>query len=163
MNQEVALCVAPRADFFGKYCEVPAYLQSEVETFLADLHRLGEESADAATFEAAFANSGLSDQFNLLVSRCTPKAYQMTAEDKAYSRQVANEIFREDKDRILKEAAVDLGEAVALKVESDVNTVRIRTMSEMDILDDYTRASNAVDIAGRAVGTLGKLFRKKKK
>ena len=163
MTQEVALCVTPRADFFEKYCEVPTYLQEEVTAFLADLHGLGEESADAATFEAEFVNRGLSERFNRLVSDCTPKAYQMTVEDQAYSEQVAKEIFREDKDRILKEAAADLGEAVALKAESEVNTARIRTMSELDVLDDYTRASNAVDIAGRAVGAFGKLFRKKKK
>ena len=36
-------------------------------------------------------------------------------------------------------------------------------MIEDDVYDDYTRASNALDIAGRAGGILTNLFNKKKK
>jgi hypothetical protein len=162
MNDSVRQCVAPRADFFGQYCEVPPALQGEVDAFLADLHALAESSTDAAAFEAAFVSGGLSDRFHSLISRCTPKAYQMTAQDKAYSRQVAKEMLREDKGRILQEAASDVGESISMKVESDMITARNRAMSEAGVLDDYTRLSNNVEYAKDAAGLLGKLFKKKK-
>ena len=100
----------------------------------------------------------MSDAFNNLITRCTPQAYQMTAEDKAHSRQVAKEIFREDKDRILKEAGQDLLETVEMKVESDLRTQRIRQMSEAGVLDEYTKVSNAVD----DVGILARFFKNRR-
>lgn len=162
MNDGVQQCVATRAGFFGQYCEVPAALQPEVDAFLLALNQLGEASADVASFEAAFAADGLSDTFNSLVSRCTPKAYQMTEQDKAYSKQVARELYEEDKERIHKELLEDITESVYMKAESEANSQRIRAMSEAGVLDDYTRASNAVDNLGRAAGFLGGLFKKKK-
>ena len=82
----------------------------------------------------------------------------MTEEDKAYSKQVSREIFREDKDRILKEAGQDLLESVEMKAESDLHSQRIRAMSEAGVLDDYTKVSNVVE----DVGILARLFGKKK-
>lgn len=162
MLEEVKTCVSARTEFFGKYMTVPAQLQPELDSFLSKIADLGERSASAAEFEQNFQATGLSDTFNSLVSRCTPQAYQMTEADKAYAKQTAKEIFREDKDRILKEAGKDVLESVALKAESDINTARIRQMSEAGVLDEYTKASNAVE----DVGTIGRfvrgLFGKKK-
>ena len=155
MLDEIKTCVSARTDFFGKYMVVPAELQPELDRFLSDINALGESSASAAEFEQKFQSSGLSDTFNLLVSRCSPQAYQMTAEDKAYAKQTAKEIFREDKNRILKETVNDVLEGVALKMESDVNSARIKQMSEDGALDEYTKASNAADDAGR----LGRMIR----
>ena len=159
MIEEVRICVSARTDFFGKYVVVPPALQPELDSFLEKINALGENCTGAAEFEQQFQASGLMDVFNSLVSRCTPQNYQMTAEDKAYSRQVSKEIFREDKERILKEAGQDLLESVEMKVESDLRAQRIHQMSEAGVLDDYTRATNMAE----DVGILARLFRKKKK
>ena len=159
MIEEVRICVSARTDFFGKYVVVPPALQPELDIFLKKINTLGENCTGAAEFEQQFQASGLMDIFNSLVTRCTPQAYQMTAEDKAYSRQVAKEIFTEDKDRILKEAGQDLLESVEMKVESDMRAQRIREMSDAGVLDDYARASNAVE----DLGILTRLFKRKNK
>lgn len=162
MTEEVKLCVSARTEFFGKYMAVPPALQPELDSFLARITALGEASPDAAAFEQQFQATGLMDTFNSLVSRCTPQAYQMTKEDKAYSRQVAKEIFTEDKDRILKEAGQDLLESVELKVESEMNAERIKRLSDAGMLDEYTKVSNAVDDAGIIARFFKKKFRKNK-
>lgn len=159
MTEEVKICVNSRTDFFVKYVVVPAEVQTDLDRFLSQITALGESSTDAAAFEQQYQASGLSDAFNSLVSRCTPQAYQMTQADKDYSRQVAKEIFTEDKDRILREAGQDVLESVEMKIESNLRTQRIRQMSEAGVLDDYTRATNMVE----DVGILARLFRKKKK
>lgn len=159
MTEEVKICVNSRTDFFVKYVVVPAEVQPDLDRFLSQITALGESSTDAAAFEQQFQASGLSDVFNSLVSRCTPQPYQMTQADKDYSRQVAKEIFAEDKDRILREAGQDVLESVEMKIESNLRTQRIRQMSEAGVLDDYTRATNMVE----DVGILARLFRKKKK
>jgi len=158
MTEDVLACVNSRTDLFGKYMTVPSELQPELDSFVARITALGEASANATEFEQHFQSSGLSDVFNGLVSRCTPQAYQMTEEDKAYSKQVSREIFREDKDRILKEAGQDLLESVEMKADSDLRSQRIRAMSEAGVLDDYTKVSNVVE----DVGILARLFGKKK-
>ena len=158
MIAEVKTCVSARADFFGKYVTVPPDLQPEVNSFLARIHALGESCANAAEFEQQFQAGGLMAEFNGLVTRCTPQAYQMTDQDKAYSRQVAKEIFQEDKSRILKEAGQDALESVTMKAESDLRAQRIRQMSDAGVLDDYTKASNVME----DVGILSRLFKRKK-
>ena len=158
MIEEVRICVSSRTDFFEKYVAVPPALQPELDIFLEKVNALGENCTGAAEFEQQFQASGLMDIFNSLVTRCTPQAYQMTAEDKAYSRQVAKEIFAEDKDRILKEAGQDLLESVEMKVESDLRAQRIREMSDAGVLDDYTRATNVIE----DVGILTRLFKRKR-
>lgn len=159
MLEDVKACVSARTDFFGKYVTVPPALQPEMDSFIEKITALGENSTGAAEFEQQFAASGLMEVFNGLVTRCTPQAYQMTEEDKAYSRQVQKEIFREDKGRILKEAGEDVLESVTMAAESELSSRRIRQMSEAGVLDDYTRASNLAD----DVGILARWFKKKKK
>lgn len=156
MIEEVRLCVEARTGFFGKYMSVPSTLQPEVNSFRERITALGEVSPNAAEFEQYFLNSGLSDVFNSLVTRCTPQPYQMTQEDKAYARQVAREIFTEDRKRILKEAGEDLVDSMEMKVESDLRTQRIKQMSEAGVLDDYTRSSNVIEDVGILARWLGK-------
>ena len=157
MQEDVQICVSARTDFFGKYMTVPPALQAELDDFLKKIMALGQDSANAAEFEQQFQASGLSDVFNGLVSRCTPQAYQMTEQDKAHSRQVAKEIFQEDKKRILQEAGQDLLETVEMKLESDLRAQRIEQMAEAGVLDEYTRATNAVE----DVGIVARLFKRK--
>ncbi len=162
MTEEVRACINARTDFFGKYMAVPPSLQPELDSFLEKIYALGENSTGAAEFEQQFQSSGLMDEFNGLVTRCTPQAYQMTKEDRAYSRQVAKDIFREDKNRILREAGEDLLETVEMKAESDLRAQRIRQMSEVGLLDEYTKASNAVEDAGIIARFFKGKFGKKK-
>lgn len=159
MIEEVRLCVEARTEFFGKYMSIPSTLQPEVSCFRERITALGEGCSNAAEFEQKFRDSGLLDVFNSLVTRCTPQPYHMTQEDKAHARQVAREIFAEDKGRILKEAGEDLLESVEMKMESDLSAQRIRQMSEAGVLDDYTKASNVIE----DVGILARWLRKKKK
>ncbi len=162
MLDEVRVCVEARTGFFGKYMVVPPALQPEVDTFLAQITGLGEEATGAAEFEQRFTAIGLADTFNSLVTRCTPQAHQMTAEEKAYARQTATEIFREDKDRILKEAGEDILESVQMKAESDLIAARRKEMAARGVLDDYTRATNYVEDAGIVARFLKGKFGKKK-
>lgn len=159
MREDVKACVDARVTYFGQYFDVPPALSPEVEDFCKKVTELGEKSADAGEFEQQFQASGLMNTFNGLIIRCTPKAYQMTEEDKAYSKQVSKEIFKEDKDRILKEAGQDILETVTMKAESELRSERIRQMSDAGVLDDYTKASNVVE----DVGILARWFKKKKK
>lgn len=163
MRDEVRMCVAARTDFFEKYYTVPSSVQTDLDKFISEINTLGENSDDASAFEANFTSSGLSERFNTLITRCTPKPYKMTAEDKKYSRSVAMEMLKEDKNRIIKDALKDAAESVQLKAESDLITYRNRTMSDAGILDDYTRLTNNIENAAEAAGFLGKLFKKKKK
>ena len=162
MIEEVRICVSARTDFFEKYVVVPAQLRPELDCFLSEINALGEGSASASEFEQEFQTTGLSDRFNALVSRCTPQAYQMTEADKAYAKQTAKEIFHEDKDRILKDAGRDILEGVTLKAESDISSARIRQMSEAGVLDEYTKASNAIEGVGIIGRFVSGLFGKKK-
>ena len=80
MDQAVMQCISARCDFFEKYYSVPAEVQGEVDRFIKKLKALGETSADAAAFEAAFAAKGMQEEMNALLMRCTPRPYQMTKE-----------------------------------------------------------------------------------
>ena len=163
MREDVKACVEARTGFFGTYMTVPPALQPELDAFLARITALGEESGDAAEFEQTFQATGLSDVFNGLVSRCTPQAYQMTEEDKAHSRQVAKEIFQEDKERILKEAGAELLDSAQMLAEDKLRQERVRQMRDAGVMDEYTKVTNAVEDAGIVAGFFKGLFGKKKK
>ena len=159
MLEEIKTCVSARTDFFGKYTVVPAELQGEVDAFVAAVVALGEASSDVASFESAFASGGLSDQFNSLVTRCTPKAYEMTDADKEYSRQVAAEMY--SKDDLVQDVTDDLIDSAKMQAESDLHALGRRAMSEAGILDDVTKATNLVEDVGLISGFFKKKFGKK--
>ncbi|MBO5783788.1 MAG: hypothetical protein J6R33_02350, partial [Clostridia bacterium] len=118
--------------------------------------------ADAADFEAKFAAGGYQDQFNGLVTRCTPKPYTMTAEDKQHSKEVAKELWKEDRSRILKEAAEDVVDHASVMLEEELIAKRREVMIEAGVFDEYTRATNVMDMASEAGGLFKNLFKKKK-
>ena len=163
MREDVKACVEARVNFFGQYYEVPPTVQPEVDAFVAQVQELGEQSADAQQFEAAFASTGLSDRFNAILPKCTPKAFEATAEQKEYSKQVRREMWEEQKAQIGQDILDDVTESAMMRAESDAQQQTRRAMSEAGVLDDYTRASNAVEYATEAGGFLAKLFKKKKK
>ena len=95
MNDYIKQCVNSRVDFFDKYYTVPSELKPEVEAFINEINQLGDAATDAVDFENKFASSGLSERFNSLLTRCIPKAYNMTNEEKQHSKETAKEIFEE--------------------------------------------------------------------
>ena len=163
MRDDVKACVSARVDFFGQYYDVPQGVVDEVSAFISETQALGENCADAQEFESKFVSTGLSDRFNAILPKCTPKAVAMTQEQKEYSNQVRREMWNEQKGQIAKDAVKDVAESVAMRAESDAMQARRRAMSEAGVLDEYTRASNAVDDTGYAAGFLSKFFKKKKK
>lgn len=161
MDNGVMQCIRVREDFFEKYYTVPAGAKADVDSFVQSLYALGEGATDAQDFEAKFAAQGYQDRFNGLLLRCTPKAYQMTAEEKAQSRATVKEIFREDRSRIVKEAAQDVLDSALVMAEEEHIAKRREAMIEAGVFDDYTRKTNAVDMMTETGGLLKRLFRKK--
>ena len=163
MHDDVKICVSSRVDFFDTYYDAPPQMQDVVAAFIAEVKELGERSADVQEFEAQFVSLGLSDRFNAILPKCTPKAVPVTAEQKAYAKEVRREMWEEQKGQIAKDAVADIAESVSMRAESDIRQASIRTMSDAGVLDEYTRASNVVDDVGYAAKFLTKLFKNKKK
>ena len=162
MDNTILQCIQIRKDFFEKYYTVPSNVQPEVDEFFNLLDILGEASNDAQDFEAKFAENGYQERLNALLVRCTPKAYKMSAEDMAEAKKTAKELFREDRSRIIKEAVEDVVDNVTVMAEEEAIAQSRKAMIEAGVFDDYTRATNAVDIAKDAGGLFKKLFKKKK-
>ena len=162
MNDYVKQCVNARVDFFDKYYTVPTDLKPEVEAFINEINQLGDGAIDAVDFENKFASSELSKRFNNLLTQCVPKAYHMTNEEKQHSKETAKDIFKEDRSRIIKEAAAEAVEHAAVMADEELIAKRREAMIEKNVFDEYTRATNAVDIITESGSFLKKLFKKKK-
>ena len=162
MNNDILQCINTRIDFFEKYYFVPDNVRHEVDDFIKEMQSVGEQSTDAQDFETKFATNGLQERFTAILMKCTPKQYNMTAEEKAASRETAKEIFKEDRSRIIKETVEDVIDHVAVESEEELIALRRKAMIEADVYDDYTKATNAIDIAKSAGGLLKGLFKKKK-
>ena len=162
MDSFVLQCIQVRTDFFDKYYSIPGDVQADVDAFILRMHALGEQSETPQDFETSFAANGLQEQFNALLMRCTPVSHQMTKEEKAVVKQTAKELFKEDRSRILKEAAQDALDYASVMAEEELIARKRKAMIDADVFDDYTRGTNAVDMA-KDVGSLFKhLFKKKK-
>ncbi len=155
MQQDVLVCVNARLDFFEKYYSVPEAMKPEVDRFVARLNELAERSADAVSFEAEFASSGLSAEFNALLPRLTPVAQKMTAEQKAYSKQVRTEVLGQTPEQLAKDIVNDVADTIMVEAEEELIARRRREMTEAGVFDDYTRATNLVE----DVGIVGRFFK----
>lgn len=162
MNSAVMQCIRTRTDFFEKYYSVPDEVRADVDAFIRRMHTIGEQSKDAQDFEAKFAADGLQEDLNGLLVRCTPRPYQMTKEEKAAAKETAKEIFREDRSRILKETAEDAADTVAVAANEELIALKRKAMVEAGVYDEYTRASNAIDMVKDPVGFFKGLFRMNK-
>lgn len=160
MKEDVRQCVAARVDFFSTYYTVPEAVQPRVTDFCSRVTGLGEESADAAAFEAAFASRGLQEEFMALIPLCTPKPVQLTQEQKDYSSQVAKEMRKEQ--HIGKKVVEDIVDSVMVEANEELIAARRKGMIETGVYDEYTRASNAVEDIGILGGFLKRKFGKKK-
>lgn len=162
MRDDVRVCVEARVNFFGQFYDVPANVQHEVDAFIESVIALGERSSDAAAFEADFVSSGLSEQFNKILPKCSPKAVPVSAEYQEYTEKVQAEFKEERKKQFADTLINDVTESVTMQAESDAVQARRRAMSDAGVLDDYTRATNVIDDAGRAAGFFGRLFGRNK-
>lgn len=163
MEQNIKICISSRLDMFENYYIVPNELSGEFNTFKTDLEALGENSTDAQDFEAKFAANGFQERFNTLLMRCTPKPYNITAEEKAASKEVAKEIFKEDRSRIIKEAVEDAADYASVMANEELIAMERKMRIEAGIDDEYTRASNAIDTAQKLGGFLKNKFKRKNK
>ena len=162
MNEYVQQCVSSRVDFFDKYYTVPEELKFEVEAFVREINQLGNLVTDAVEFENKFVSSGLSERFNNLLTRCIPKAYNMTAEEKQHSKETAKEIFKEDRSRIIKEAATEVADHAAVMATEELIAKRREEMIEEGVFDEYTKVTNVIDYTTDGVKFFKKLFKRKK-
>ena len=162
MDNSIIQCINVRKDFFEKYYLVPQDVKPEVEAFLLKLEELGNQSSDAQDFEAKFAENGLQECMNNILVKCSPKPYEMTAEDKAFANQTANEIYQEDRERIERETKEEVVDYVSVMAKEELIAQRRNAMIQMGVHDEFTRASNAVDIAKNVGGVFKNIFKKKK-
>ena len=160
MVEEVRQCVQVRLDFFEKYFTIPAGIQGTVDGFVRDMQALGERCSNAGEFEGAFVSTGLSDRFNALVPQCTPKAVEVSQQDQQYAQQVAQEMRKERRSHLGKTIARDVVETIQMEAESELMAQNRRRMAEEGTLDEYTKASNAVDDAKIVGGFFKRLFKK---
>lgn len=162
MREDVLICVKAREDFFEKYYSVPEEMKGEVSGFIGQLRSLGESSDSVASFEDSFIKTGLSDKLTSLITRCTPKPQNMTAEEKQYSDKVAKDIYEESGRSIAKEVAADVVDSIDVEVKEEAIAQGRKAMIESGVFDDYTKATNVVEDAGLIFGFLKKKFGKKK-
>lgn len=162
MSDAIMQCIQIRKDFFEKYYSVPDDVQSAVDSFFEQMNALAEQANDAQDFEAKFAKNGFQEILNSLLMRCTPKPYKMTGEEKAVAKETAKEIFKEDRSRIVKEVAVEALDNATVMIEEEAIAQMRKGMIEADVFDDYTRATNAVDMFKDVGGLFKSLFKKKK-
>ena len=140
MKEDVRQCVAARVDFFSTYYTVPEAVQPRVTDFCSRVTGLGEESADAAAFEAAFASRGLQEEFMALIPLCTPKPVQLTQEQKDYSSQVAKEMRKEQHiGKKVVEDIVDTGITLSNLKEYFLKEKNVKSFKICSLLDKPSR------------------------
>ena len=157
MKDDVKICVSSRVDFFDQYYDVPAEMTAEVESFKSKVIDLGERSADAQSFEADFVSTGLSAEFMTLLPKCTPKAMQLTQEQKDYSKQVYKEMREERGESLFGDIVKDIGDSAKVELQEEMIARNRKAMIEDGVFDEYTKATNVVD----DIGILTGLFKKK--
>lgn len=144
-----------KCNVFTEYMNVPAELEGEFGCLCTEMHALGDNCEDYSEFEARFVSSGLSDRYNSLLARCTPKAVQMTDEQKKASFNMAKEQFS------AKDMLRDAADMASTELKQEAISMRRKKMIEDDVFDDYTRTTNKIDNAARAGKFLFNRLKKK--
>lgn len=161
MTEDVKACYEARANYFDQYFTVPQDVQGDVNEFINQAAALGEGCANAAEFEEEFVSTGLSDRFTAVISKCTPKAHKMTREDRKKALQTTKDILSENK----KDIARDAVESIAGRVSTELRGEAAEQIHLQRLADgtdaEYTARKNMIDDAGRAIGFLAGLFKKK--
>ena len=143
-----------KCNVFTEYMQVPGELQGEFESLCAEMHALGEKCTDYYQFEEQFASTGLSDRYNGLLARCTPKPVQMTAQQKQDAFSMAKEQLS------AKDIVRDAADMAVTELQQEALSMRRKKMIEDGTFNDYTRTTNKIDDAAR-VGRF--IFNKLKK
>ena len=160
MLDEVKTCIDAKINFFEEYFTAPDGLKAELDMFVQDTTVLGEHCGSAAEFESEFAATGLSERFNGLIPKCTPKARKMTKEEKQKSRETAKEILLENKEELAKDALAD----TASRLLHNVQDKRIQESHEQMLADgthaEHTIRKNNIKTAGAVASFLGDIFKK---
>ncbi len=158
MTQDVQASVDARVNFFVTYVTVPPELAGEVNQFITSVRALGEASANAQVFEEQFNAQGLSAQFNGLIAKCPPKAYEMSQAEKEQVRANVVQSIKDDRKDIAAGVAESVLTSVELEAKNELSNRTRQHMIDNGTLDDYTRASNAADYAKSLFG----FFKRKK-
>ncbi|MDO4833885.1 MAG: hypothetical protein Q4A40_02485 [Bacillota bacterium] len=147
--------VDAKCSVFTEYMQIPEELQGEFDSLCSEMHALGDKCTDYYQFEEMFVSSGLSDRYNELLTKCTPRAVKMTSEQKkAAVRMTKEQISVGD---IVRDAA---GIAVS-ELQQEAISMRRKKMIEDEVFDDYARTTNRIDDAARAGKFIFNKFRKK--
>lgn len=133
-----------KCNVFTEYMHVPEELQGEFKKLCAEMHALGDGMTDYSLFEQQFASTGLSDRYNSLLAKCTPKPVKMTAEQKQESLKMAKEQIS------AKEIAADIADMAKTELQQEAISMKRRTMIDAGVFDEYTRTTNKIDDAKRA-------------
>lgn len=160
MIDEVKNCVNARANYFEEYFSVPDQLRGEINSFIQDAEALGNLCGSAAEFEQTFVSSGLSDRFNALIAKCTPKARKMTKEEKQHSMSVAQDILYEQRGELAKDAATEVVGGFISKKRDERIEESHRQMIEDGTHAAFTIRRNRIQDAGRLLGFLGRKINK---
>ena len=121
---------------------------------------MGEHCGSAAEFEQAFVSSGLSDRFNALIAKCTPKARKMTKEEKQHSMSVTKNILYEQRSELAKDAASEvIGHYMSKKRDERIEESH-RQMIEDGTHADFTIRRNRLQAAERLLGFLSRKIKK---
>ncbi|MDD8048384.1 MAG: hypothetical protein PHH04_02155 [Thomasclavelia sp.] len=157
MINEVKACVDAKINYIDQYYEVPNDLKEELDIFTNDVNILGEKCTSATQFEELFVSEGLSNQFAAFFTKLKPKQVKMTKEQKKDSVRIAKDILKESKDELIQD---ELERGTYQAKRAAERTVMEKTKEEMienDTFDDFTRASNNVEI----LESIGNFFKKK--
>lgn len=163
MNPEVKPSVDARINMFQQYLDVPAGMQPQVDAFVKKITELGEQSASAAAFEAEFAASGLSDEFNSIIPQCVPKAVPVSQEWQDEAAATRKEMMKEFRKDLMQHEIESAGEMAEQTLKDGAIRTKREAMIASGTFDEYTRISNTVEDAQIAGGFLKKMFRKKGK
>ena len=159
MLDEVKNCVDAKINFFEDYFSVPDDLKSEMDMFIKDTQALGEKCSSASEFEQQFSTSELLNRFNMLVSKCTPKAKKMTKEEKKQSVKIAKDILYENRAEIAKDTLKDTANRIINDKRDEMLTKNREKMIEEGTYADYTIRRNKINSIR---DFLEKIFNKKK-
>ena len=86
----------------------------------------------------------------------------MSSEEKQHAKETAKEIFKEDRSRIIREAVEDAADYTAVMATEELIAAQREQMIEAGVFDEYTKASNVIDLIAESGGFFKKVFKRKK-
>ena len=156
MTEDVKRCIDMRVNYFDEYFIIPDEVKGEIDAFVKEMELLGEKCEDASEFESRFMETGMSDQFYGLVTKCMPKSVSVTGEQKKAIRKKTKEMLSEQKGQIFRDAVEDLATHVTVEAESELFKRNREKMVEEGTDIAFNRAVNRVNTVKNLFGFLKK-------